>query len=434
MREKIINSRIWNNPYHLHPTPYTLTPKDPFFLFQINVRNSLEKTTPKTTGNSLQEWLETRYCAPSFAGSVLGGIALCFFGAAINTMSGWLYVLSGMIISLLLVAAWLCLRSLRELKVTRSPIEPVTVEQELELELLIDNPTTSQSKQFFQVEDLLPIALTGSSASERMSVAEILPSSQYRLSYFTIPQRRGIYHWEEVFLRSGYPLGLFWCRRSYLVPARAIIYPAILPLNHCPLIDSVGDDDSALLESDRRYQAAQEGITKAIRDYRFGDPTRLIHWRSSARFSEFKVRELEIITSGENIIIALDTSDTWQEAKFEQAVTTAASLYAYASRRQLNVELWTNGTGLVKGFTGVLEALAAVEAEDTQVNLPSLSTSVVWLTQNPGSLHSLSTSSRWIFFTPDEHPVTPMSQLPGIVITAASNLELQQQLQQFQQR
>lgn len=397
------------------------------------MRNSLEKTTPKTTGNSLQEWLETRYCAPSFAGGVLAGIALCFFGAAINTMSGWLYVLSGMIISLLLVAAWLCWRSLRELKVTRSPIEPVTVEQELELELLIDNPTTtSQSKQFFQVEDLLPLALTGSSTPERMSVTEILPNSQYRLSYFTIPQRRGIYHWEEVLLRSGYPLGLFWCRRFHLAPARAIIYPAILPLNHCPLIDSVGDDDSALVESDHRYQAAQEGITKAIRDYRFGDPTRLIHWRSSARFGEFKVRELEIITNGENIVIALDTSDTWQEAKFEQAVTTAASLYAYASRCQLNVELWTNGTGLVKGFTRVLEALAAVEAEDTQVNLPSLSTPVIWLTQNPGSLNSLSTSSRWIFFARDEQAVTPMSQLPGIVITAASNLELQQDLQQFQ--
>jgi hypothetical protein len=383
--------------------------------------------------DSFAKWLETKYCAPSFAGCILLGIAICFFAAAVNTMSGWLYVISGMLTSLLIVAAFLCLRSLPEIEIIRSRINPVTVQQELELELLLDNPTR-QSKKFFQVLDLLPIALTGKSqVSNSISISEIPPQSQYRLSYHTLPQRRGIYHWEDIVLRSGYPLGLFWCRRLHLAPTRAVVYPAILPINRCPLIDSVGQDDSLLLDSARRYQAAQEGITKAIRGYRFGDPTRLIHWRSTARLGEFKVRELEIVTSGENIVIALDTSTNWDAANFEQAVTAAASVYAYALRCQLNVQLWTAATGLINGFSPVLEALAEVEAQDNQVTLPSLSTPVIWLTQNPSSLNSLSSMSRWIFFTPPDNSVAPVSSLPGIVVTATEHIELQQQLQQFQQ-
>ena len=246
----------------------------------------------------LRDWLETHYCAPSFGGCILAGIALAFFGAAVNTMSGWLYVISGMIIALLMVSAYLCLRSLRRLKISRLPIAAVTAGQELILELEIDNPS-QETKQLFQVMDLLPLALTGKTReTQSHSITAILPYSQKRQVYYTQAQRRGIYHWEEILLRSGNPLGLFWCRRIHRVPARAIIYPLILPLNHCPLIDVLGEDDSILKDSDRLYQASQEGITKAIRPYRVGDPTRLIHWRSSARFSEFKVRELEIVTGG----------------------------------------------------------------------------------------------------------------------------------------
>ncbi|ELR99211.1 DUF58 domain-containing protein [Gloeocapsa sp. PCC 73106] len=370
-----------------------------------------------------RNWLETQYCAPSFGGCVLGGIALAFFGAGVNTMSGWLYVLSGMISSLLIIAAYLCWRSLRGLNITRLPIQAVTVGQQLTLELIIDN-STSETKQLFQVRDLLPLALT---ETESYNVSAILPQSQHRQVYHALTQRRGIYRWEEILLRSGNPLGLFWCRRVHRVPARAIVYPLILPLNHCPLIDLLGEDNSVLNESDRRYLSSQEGITKAIRPYRLGDPTRLIHWRTTARFGEFKVRELEIVTGGENLIIALDTSCHWQSVDFELAVTATASICAYASRCQLNVQLWTNATGLVNGKERVLEALAMVEAEDTQVTLPSVSTPVVWLTQNTQSIQALSPQSRWIFFACDR----PVSQLPGIVIRATNQTELQQQLQQL---
>jgi hypothetical protein len=42
------------------------------------------------------------------------------------------------------------------------------------------------------------------------------------------------------------------------------------------------------------YKNATEGITRALRPYRWGDPIRLVHWRTSARFGDLRIRELEV--------------------------------------------------------------------------------------------------------------------------------------------
>ncbi len=40
-------------------------------------------------GNALTNWLERRWVAPAYAGGLLLGLALAFFGAAVNSMAGW---------------------------------------------------------------------------------------------------------------------------------------------------------------------------------------------------------------------------------------------------------------------------------------------------------------------------------------------------------
>ncbi len=43
----------------------------------------------------INNWVESHWATPAFSGWIILGIALAFFGAATNTMAGWLYVLSG---------------------------------------------------------------------------------------------------------------------------------------------------------------------------------------------------------------------------------------------------------------------------------------------------------------------------------------------------
>lgn len=378
--------------------------------------------------NRFTDWLETHWVTPAYAGWLLGGVAFSFFGAATNTMAGWLYVISGIIFALLGLAAVLPARSLRQIQVRRRPISPVSVGDQLTIELEIENQTL-KPKSLLQVQDVLQSEL---GTPVQTPVEIIQPQRVHHWVYYHPTQKRGVYRWHEVQLRTATPLGLFWCRRSWNAPAVAIVYPTVLPLTNCPLVDEIGKDDSAQFYSDRRSHSATEDLTRALRPYRVGDPTRLIHWRTSARYGQLQVRELEVFTGSQEIIICLDSSTSWRSEDFEQAVIAAASMYFYAGRNQLNAKLWTPRTGLLQGNQVVLETLAATNAkEDAGAGDPPY-LPLIWLTQNPVSLDSLPTGSRWMLWPSalDEgDPAKPMKRShAGVAIDTAQ--PLQGQLQQ----
>ncbi|MDY6785809.1 MAG: DUF58 domain-containing protein [Cyanobacteriota bacterium] len=367
---------------------------------------------------NLSNRLETRWVTPSYGGLVLGGIALCFFGAATNTMAGWLYAISGSLFALLVLGAVLPARSLARLQVSRLPIAPVSTGDRLALELDVNNPT-AKAKSLLQISDRLPPSLA---ASELAAIEVLPPRRTHRILYTPIATRRGIYRWDEVVLRTATPLGLFWCRRSRSVPAKAIVYPTVLPLKRCPLIDTLGREESLQQLSDRRYHSAQEGITRTLRPYRSGDPTRLIHWRRSARLGEFQVRELEVVTGGQEVLIALDTAAFWDAEDFEQGVIAAASLYFYASRCQMSVKLGTARTGLLQGDRVVLEALAATQSGETPTASDLPERPLLWLTPNRDRLNALPSGSRYLLFPAPTDSAQGIASFPGFVINSEQPL------------
>jgi uncharacterized protein (DUF58 family) len=341
----------------------------------------------------LTNWLETQWINPAYSGWLLSGLALFFFLAATNTMAGWLYVMSGMIFALLTIAAMLSWQNLRDLKITRRPIQPISAGDELTIELLIEN-SSKQRKILLQVEDLIPSVLGN---SVQRVVDTIQPQRSHYWVYQQQVERRGIYRWQKVDIRTAAPLGLFWGRRSHESAAIAVVYPKILPLSNCPLIDPIGQQISLAMHQ-HYAQAATEGMTRSLRPYRWGDPMRLIHWRSSARYGELRVRELEIFTSGQEIVIGLDSASAWEPEAFEEAVVAAASLYFYSDRQTLNVRLWTAGTGVIQGSRSVLETLAEITPGEASPSSPVSDIPVVWLTANSASLEQLPMGSRWIFW------------------------------------
>lgn len=341
-------------------------------------------------------WLENRASSPTYSGCLLGAIALAFFGAATNTMAGWLYVLSGVILALLVLGAILPVRSLKSLKIRRFPINPVSVGDRLTITLEIEN-ISKKPQSLVQIRDLPPPIMAKPAI---LSLELIAPKSTYNWTFYPETTRRGVYFWDQIELRSGSPLGLFWSRRLRHALAKAIVYPTVLPLKKCPLVDSIGQEDSITQMSNTRYQAATQGITRTLRPYRQGDSTRLIHWRSSAKLGELQVRELEIITGGQEIIICLDTGIKWEDEQFENAVIAAASLYFYASRQQYNVKLWTAATGLLNSNRVVLETLAGTrhsQIEKSQIPASSL----IWITNNNCKISKLPKGSNWVLFTDD---------------------------------
>ena len=371
--------------------------------------------------NRATKWLETNWVTPAYAGWLLTILTICFFGAATNTMAGWLYVLSGVGVALLGVSAILPVRSIQALTISRAAILPVTAGAELEIALTIHNPT-QQVQTLFQVQDLSPFSRSNLPVT---TVEQVLAQNEYRWVYRQPTEQRGVYQWAKVALRSGAPIGLFWCQRYRSVPAIAYVYPQVLKLDRCALLDGIGSIDRSVDRqfSNRHLESANEGITRSLRPYRYGDSMRLIHWRTSARYGEFQVRELEIDRGGQDVLICLDSGANWNAADFEQAVIAACTLYFYASQSaRLNVKLWTAGTGSISGNLQVLETLATVQmAEPTQQEMPS--SAVICLTSQAQQVETLPIGSRWALWT--QARFTPRSGSQGMTIDPHQSLQQQ---------
>ena len=369
-------------------------------------------------------WLEYHWAIPAYGGWVLIGIAISFFGAATNTMAGWLYVLSGMLLSLLGLNFILAIANLKKIKVTRLPIAHIHAEDELTLEIAVSN-LTKKSKTLIEIIDQIPENL-GQSINHSV---EVIPSqSNIKLTSYIPTKRRGIYHWQNITLKSAAPFGLFYCSRQRQVESRAVIYPKVLSLHSCPFVDDIGNQEVRKRQSQKLYQNSTEGVTKSLRKYRHGDAMRLIHWRSSARLGELQVRELETITGGEEIIICLDNSCQWQSGLFEQALIAVASMYFYASRQQLPVNLWIANLGIVHGSQVILETLAGITDNQTMTaSIPD--TPVIWLSPTSQSLDLLPQGSRWFLFPEAGYGVNVTNSFcQGIIHN--SELPLISQLQQ----
>jgi uncharacterized protein (DUF58 family) len=372
-------------------------------------------------GRAIAQSLELHFLSPSYSGVLLGILAIFFFIAASNTLAGWLYVMSGLLVALLAIAAVLARRMLQQVQVRRWPITPVTAGDMLSITLAINNPT-KQTKNLLQVQDDLPLSL-GPAVPQ---VVEFLsPGSTQHVTIQVPTTRRGIYRWQKVDLRTGAPLGLFWGRRSWRVRAIATVYPQVLPLSRCPLLDELGRDQSLNLQHNRVAQASNDGMTRSLRPYRWGDPIRLVHWRSSAKHGELRLRELETMTSGQDVVIALDTSAIWNSEQFESAVIAAASLYFYGRRQQLNVSLWTAKTGPIQGEQNILQALAATYPGEVMANPRPEAGAMVWLSSNGASLDALEPGQRWMLWS--DGGASPRARSRGHVVVGDRPLD--QQLQ-----
>lgn len=383
----------------------------------------------------LTRWMEANWVTPAYSGWVLLGITLCFLGAATNTMAGWLYVISGVTIALLSVSSILPQRALQGLSVRRQLPRPVSAGESLSMVMTLENGTL-QAKSLLQLQDLIPaelggyqthaIALLAGQTKHQTGQTEV--RSQHTWRYEIPTQKRGIYTWPQVRLRTAAPLGLFWCSRLHPAKAKAIVYPQILPLDRCPIIDSLGTEvGRQQLQKAATNATGTEGLTRALRPYRWGDPTRLIHWRTSARYGELRVRELEVLTSHQSLIIAIDTSSAWDLQSFEQAVVAAASLYHYGQQQGLATQLWSAQTGLVQETTAVLTVLAGIQFDDVgDHKLPA--PPLIWLTAQAN--RRLPPHSAEILFLPKTaaHSGAPSSgEARGLVINPVDDLQRQLQ-------
>jgi uncharacterized protein (DUF58 family) len=186
---------------------------------------------------------------------------------------------------------------------------------------------------------------------------------------------RGDYRLGPVRLRSGDIFGLF--PKEMVLPCYEplLVYPQIVPVDrlNLPLAELIGEWNA----TKRIYEDVSR--TVGTRDYRYDDPFKHIHWKTSARHSQLQTRQFESTTSL-SLLLVLDVYSFCQqeqhdEEAFELAVTIAASLSYEACRGKSSVGLIANSMPEIQipvsaGSSQILRLLEALARIELKSRLP----------------------------------------------------------------
>lgn len=297
-------------------------------------------------------------------------IAFATLFAAANVGVGWLYALGFLFLAYLVLAYGFALGALRGLKVTVHAPHWATAGEPCELQVgieapgdrpflvLLAPPLGSRQRLHFFRGRLIP---------EGWGHALIQELSRHEAALIDLPlpaTRRGIWALGAIAVQAP-AFGLGGVHRAVPTAARVIVRPRVVPLPQLAWL--TGDQGEERPE--RRLGGSGSELIKTVRDYRPGDPLRSVHWRSTARTGELRIKETESELVSGSWAIALDLAPAAAE-RFEHAVVIAASLCAYARSRGTPVPIFSQmGSPPSTDLEAQLDWLAAVQMQEQAVPL-----------------------------------------------------------------
>ena len=197
-----------------------------------------------------------------------------------------------------------------------------------------------------------------------LTLAPLPRDGTARAAYRLPSSRRGLVRVGPLTVEITDPFGL----ASVTAPAASLldvtVYPRTEPL--VPPAQAGGRDPHAGAEHPSFAPRAGEDF-HTLRPYVVGDDLRRVHWPSTARTDELMVRQDEIPWQGRATVVLDTRRNGFDEARFEEAVSAAASLVAACTRRRDLIRLVTTDgadSGVASGHAhvdAILEHLATVE-------------------------------------------------------------------------
>lgn len=311
-------------------------------------------------------------------------ITFIFLGAVIRDIN-LLVLLFGMLVGPLLYSWAAVVLSLRGVQVTRKLPSEIVAGEPFEVQLTLANGKSRFASWAVSVDDRIEpiIAPSGMHAIGGGVLFFRTPAGQTTQgSYRACLTTRGRYQLGPLVVACRFPLGLI--RRSMVFDDRATI--TVLP-RLGQMRPGWSKPKPGAMQTSRsadRRRGILEGEFLGLREWRSGDSTRWIHWRTSARKGELMVRQFE---RQQNFDLAL-LVDLWQpdsptsedRERVELAISLAATMLREHCRNSSG-HLWLLTAGrevaIVKGtasmalFRDGLEGLALQQAVSRD-HLPEL--------------------------------------------------------------
>ena len=253
---------------------------------------------------------------------------------ASNVGAGWLYVVVAAILGLVLVSIPLPWLGVRRIGVARRAPVVATAGEPFECSLQLEN-NGRLPRYMIEVADRF------AGDGGRAVAVRVRRGRPETVGYTVENPRRGIYAGGEVVVESRAPFGLFYGRRKIRVASDTVIYPRtfdVAGLPPSPITDAEWGDRN---ESSALHRG-HGGEFWGVRDYRPGDPARLVAWKRSARgLASGKLAVIELARETQPpFVLAMALDAGAPSAAREMVVSAGASLllYALAEGRQVNAD------------------------------------------------------------------------------------------------
>lgn len=306
--------------------------------------------------------------------------ALAVGGAAIHSGNNLLFLLLGAMVGMIALNGFVSERMLRGLRVTRvTPAgSPLQVPYPLVYHLTntktrLPSLAISLTERGLDVHAFSLSIPAGASETARCEVEFV---------------RRGVYELDQLRIDTSFPFGLFTKERRVKLPGELVIWPRTDRPVRDPFTGLGGRASHSALA--RAGRPGARGEFESLREFREGDDTRDVHWRSTARVGTPIVRTY-LDESSESHWLVVDVQGT-NAAAVEEALENLASLATRYAREGRFFGLIAGSTRIFPStgtahLEAVLDVLARIDVGPTEpapAEVPS--GAAVFSSENPQGL------------------------------------------------
>lgn len=286
-----------------------------------------------------RRWLRLRGLRPTRDGGWFILVLIGILVVALNTGNNQLYLLLGMLLTLVLSSWLLSEISLAGIIPRRQPPPRVHAGHPFLMGIVLRNEKRRFPSFSIEVEDLCDDQVV----DKRCYFLKIPSGRTQQTSYRHSLPARGRYVFTAFRISTKFPFALFRASRYVEHRSEIIVYPALLSLSHLPqtLLSAAGEQTVGKL--------GRRGSFHAVRELRNGDDPRDIHWKSSARRQRLMVREYEdeavqqVTLYIDNALSDAERRNPQAQADLERVISWGASLGAYYLEHGYAVALVVRG-------------------------------------------------------------------------------------------
>lgn len=257
--------------------------------------------------------------------------------AAVNTANNLLYLVLGLLLSLLLVSGVLSDLALWKLRMQRKLPAKIFAGKRALIEMTAKNDKRWLSSISVEAVDDLDGVETQPARFMRVP-----PGESMSATYGFEAPKRGLVELGAVRVVTRYPFGLIEKGYTVYLPDELVVYPKLLEHAPPPPFEQMPGDAAPMHRTGRGSEFAG-----SVRYYREGDEARDIHWKRTATRGELVVRErdqdlsLFVTLFVDNVRPDDADKKAWNE-QFEQSISEVATASLAYLRQGVSVQVRSN--------------------------------------------------------------------------------------------